>query len=70
MDQPLTLEHDIVDVQIQVLDDDELLLDPWFWKSEEEFAAIEDDPTAKIVEIKIAPLADHGTGLEDKRWAF
>lgn len=66
--------HDL-DLDLQL--EDELLLDPWFWRTEEEFAQIEDDPTAKILEIKIAPLdqkvtpaLDQGTGLDDKLWAF
>ncbi len=60
-----------LDVELEVVDD--LLLDPWFWKSEEEVAQIEDDPTAKIIEIKIGKLdadADYGTGFDDSRWAF
>lgn len=57
------------DVEVEVIDD--LLLDPWFWRSEEEFAEIKDDPTAKIIEIKIGKLAtDYGTGFDDSRWAF
>lgn len=61
-------EVDVVDdVELEVVDD--LLLDPWFFKSEEEIAAIEDDPTAKIIEIKIGPV-DQGTGFDDSRWAF
>lgn len=68
----LTRELDVVpthapapDAEVEVVD--ELLLDPWFWKSEEEIAEIEDDPTAKIVEIKIG---GYGTGFDDSRWAF
>jgi hypothetical protein len=60
-----------LDVELEVVDD--LLLDPWFWRSEEEFAEIKDDPTAKIIEIKIGKLAtdaDYGTGFDDSRWAF
>lgn len=55
-----------LEVELQ-MDEDEMLLDPWFFKTEEEIAAIEDDPTAKIIEIKIE---SYGTGLEDSRWAF
>ena len=56
-------------VELEVVDD--LLLDPWFWRSEAEFAEIKDDPTAKIIEIKIGKLAtDYGTGFDDSRWAF
>lgn len=60
-----------VDCELEVVDD--LLLDPWFFKSEEEIAEIEDDPTAKIIEIKIGTVAegaDYGTGFDAKRWAF
>jgi hypothetical protein len=60
-----------LDVELEVVDD--LLLDPWFWRSEAEFAEIKDDPTAKIIEIKIGKLADdadYGTGFDDSRWAF
>jgi hypothetical protein len=58
-----------LDVELEVVDD--LLLDPWFWKSEDEFAQIEDDPTAKIIEIKIGKLDSvYGTGFDDSRWAF
>jgi len=60
-----------LDVEVEVVDD--LLLDPWFWRSEEEFAEIKDDPTAKIVEIKIGKLkteCDYGTGFDDSRWVF
>jgi hypothetical protein len=65
-----SLGHEL-DVELEVVDD--LLLDPWFWRSEEEFAEIKDDPTAKIIEIKIGKLAaeaDYGTGFDDSRWAF
>ena len=57
--------------ELEVVDD--LLLDPWFFKTEEEIAAIEDDPTAKIIEIKIQPPVgdcDYGTGFADSAWAF
>jgi hypothetical protein len=58
-----------LEVELEVVDD--LLLDPWFFKSEDEIAAIEDDPTAKIIEIKIGDYANsYGTGLADSRWAF
>jgi hypothetical protein len=54
------------EVELEVVD--ELLLDPWFFKSEEEIAAIEDDPTAKIIEIKIAPV--NREAFEENRWVF
>jgi hypothetical protein len=50
------------------LDEDDCLLDPWFQRSEEEIAMIEDDPTAKVHEIRIARLPDdYGTGFDDNR---
>lgn len=52
--------------EVEVVDD--LLLDPWFFKTEEEIAAIEDDPTARIIEIKIAPLDT--SAFDDDRWVF
>lgn len=56
-----------VEVEVEVQGDDDLLLDPWFFRTEEEIAAIEDDPSAQVVEIRIA---DYGTGFCDRRWAF
>jgi len=53
--------------EVEVVDD--LLLDPWFFKTEEEIAAIEDDPTARIIEIKIAPVLDQ-SAFDDDRWVF
>lgn len=47
-----------VDVELEVVDD--ALLDPWFFRTEAEIAAIEDDPTAKIIEIKLTDYADWG----------
>lgn len=46
-------------------DEDELLLDPWFFRTEEEIAAIEDDPTAKIIEIR---LVDYRSRMYDGGW--
>ncbi len=60
-----------VDCELEVVDD--LMLDPWFFKSEEEIAEIADDPTAKIIEIKIGTVGEdavYGTGFDAKRWAF
>jgi hypothetical protein len=48
--------------RLSLLDDDELLLDPWFFRTEEEIAAIEDDPTARIIEIRIT---DYGSRIYD-----
>jgi hypothetical protein len=41
---------------------DEMLLDPWFLRSEAEIALLEDDPDARVLEIFIAtadPLDFH-----------
>lgn len=46
-------------------EEDELLLDPWFFRTEEEIAAIDDDPTAKIIEIRIGGYAPTEY---DSRW--
>lgn len=51
-----------LEVDLEVLDDDDELLDPWFLLTEDEIAKIEDDPTAKIYEVRI-------TGYEDRIWA-
>jgi len=57
------------EAELEIVDDQ--LLDPWFFKTEEEIAAIEDDPTARIIEIKIAPKKiDYGTGFDDKLLAL
>ena len=51
--------------------DDDCLLDLWFQRSEAEIAAIEDDPTARIQEIRITGYTkfsdDYGTGFDDNR---
>jgi len=57
------------------LDEDDCMLDPWFQRSEAEIALIEDDPTAKVHEIRLARLPDelpelpddYGTGFDDNR---
>jgi hypothetical protein len=68
--EPATRRRDPeLEVDIEVLDD--CLLDPWFLRTEAEIAQIEDDPTAKIHEIRIGQLPeDYGTGFEDSCWAF
>jgi hypothetical protein len=53
--------------EVEILDDDDLLLDPWFFRTEEEIAALADDPEAHVIEIRIE---GYGTGFADKRWAF
>jgi hypothetical protein len=60
LDDPMRLRNPELEVDIEVLDDE--LLDPWFLLSEDEIAKIEDDPTAKIYEVRI-------TGYEDRIWA-
>lgn len=60
LDDPMRHREPELEVDIEVLD--EALLDPWFLKTEEEFAMIEDDPSAQIHEIRIA-------AYEDRLWA-
>lgn len=63
LDQVLRVPE--LEVELEVVDD--LLLDPWFFRTEEEIAAIEDDPTAKVIEIRIG---DYQTRLHEPAWAF
>lgn len=63
LDDPARRRDEALEVDLEVSDD--ALLDPWFQLSEAEIAAIEDDPTAKIHEIRITGY----TGYEDGRWA-
>jgi hypothetical protein len=66
LDLPSRRRDPELEVELEVGDD--ALLDPWFLLSEAEIAAIEDDPSAQITEIRIT---GYGTGLEDdSRWAF
>jgi len=68
--EPATRRRD-PELEVDIELDDDCLLDPWFQLSEEEIALIEDDPTAKIHEIRIAQLPDdYGTGFEESRCAF
>lgn len=60
LDIPARHREPELEVDIEVLD--EALLDPWFLKTEEEFAMIEDDPSAQIHEIRIS-------AYEDRIWA-
>jgi hypothetical protein len=50
-----------------IASDDDLLLDPWFFKTEEEIAAIEDDPTARVIEIRLEK--SDRLDEDDARWA-
>ncbi len=60
LDDPSRARDPELEVDIEVLD--EALLDPWFLLTEEEIAAIEDDPSAQIYEVRI-------TGYDDAIWA-
>jgi hypothetical protein len=60
LDDPARARDPELEVDIEVLD--EALLDPWFLLTEEEISKIEDDPTAKIYEVRI-------TGYDDAIWA-
>jgi hypothetical protein len=66
LDDPSRQREPELEVDIH-LDDDDLLLDPWFQRTESEIALLADDPTAKIVEIEVR---DYGTADIAKRWAF
>lgn len=63
LDHPARRDPELDVVIEEVVDD--ALLDPWFLLSEDEIAQIEDDPTAKIHEIRIT---GYGTGFDDRRW--
>ena len=52
LDDPLRRRDPELEVELEMQDD--MLLDPWFLLSEEEIAAIEDDPDARVHEIVIA----------------
>lgn len=58
------------ELEVELELDDDALLDPWFLRSEAEIAMIEDDPTAKIHEIRITGYSVYGTGFDDNICAF
>jgi hypothetical protein len=68
--EPATRRRDPeLEVDLELSDD--YLLDPWFLRTEAEIAEIEDDPTAKVHEIRLVKLSDdYGTGFDDNRCAF
>jgi len=51
LDNPARLRDPALEVDLEL--DEDLLLDPWFQRSEAEIAAIDDDPSAQVVEIRI-----------------
>lgn len=51
LDDPTRVRDPALEVDLEL--DDDLLLDPWFRRSEAEIAAIDDDPSAQVVEIQI-----------------
>ena len=53
LDDPKRRREPELEVEIEF---DDMLLDPWFLMSEEEIAALDDDPEARIQEIFIAPV--------------
>jgi hypothetical protein len=53
LDDPARRREAELEVDLEL--DDDPTLDPWFQRSEAEFAELEDDPTAKIVEIRLRP---------------
>lgn len=69
LDASFLLRVPELEVELEVVDD--VLLDPWFFTSEQQMAERADDPDAEIIEIKIGPLlVDQGTGFAESRWAF
>lgn len=56
LDDPARRRDPELEVEIELIDD--MLLDPWFLRSEAEIALLEDDPDARVVEICLAPRAD------------
>jgi hypothetical protein len=61
LDDPMRRRDPELEVDIEMIDD--MLLDPWFLRSEAETALIADDPHATIYEIRIGVHLDHGTGF-------
>ena len=55
-DDPMRLRNPELEVELEM--DDEMLLDPWFLMSEEEIAALDDDPSAKVTEILLEARAE------------
>lgn len=53
LDDPQRRRDPDLEVEIEMLDD--MLLDPWFLRSEEEIAALADDPDARVHEIQLQP---------------
>lgn len=53
LDDPERLRDPELEVEIEM--SDEMLLDPWFHRSEAEIALLEDDPNAHVHEICLAP---------------
>ena len=64
LDDPMRRRDPELEVEIEMIDD--MLLDPWFQRSEAEIALLEDDPDATIHEIYIparVEALDYGTGF-------
>jgi hypothetical protein len=55
LDDPSRRDPEL-EVEIEMVDD--MLLDPWFLRSEAEIAALADDPDACIHEICLQPRAE------------
>lgn len=56
LDDPLRRRDPELEVEIEMIDD--MLLDPWFLRSEAEIALIEDDPDAHVHEILLTARAE------------
>ncbi len=53
LDDSERLRDPELEVEIELADD--MLLDPWFRRSEAEIALLDDDPNANVHEIMLAP---------------
>ena len=56
LDDPLRRRDPELEVEIEMIDD--MLLDPWFLRSEAEIAMIEDDPDVHVHEIFLTPRTE------------
>lgn len=53
LDDPERRRDPELEVEIEMMDD--MLLDPWFQRSEAEIALLDDDPNARVHEIMLEP---------------
>ncbi len=56
LDDPMRLRDPELEVEIELPQEaDDMLLDPWFQRSEAEIALLDDDPDARVHEIMLEP---------------